>query len=106
MATANSTAPSAAPTVSPSIPIQLARAANIKKARLSDYNDIATALDVPLWVLMIPGLDRHPELIERDRMKRFVALVENYLACNNAQRADTELVALTGAVVRRVGGAS
>lgn len=86
-------------------PIKL-RAANVKKARLSDYNDIATALDVPLWVLMIPGLDRHPELLQGDRMRRFVALVENYLACSNAQRADAELVALAGSVVRRVGGAS
>lgn len=69
---------------------------------LENWAFIAKALDIPLWVLLIPGLDRHEDLLKADGLKRLVRLVESYMACSPEKRSEVELVAQAGAVVNRV----
>lgn len=56
------------------------------RARISEYGQIAEALDCPLWILFIPGLSKHPELMDEDGLKRIRKLVENYLASDERGR--------------------
>lgn len=73
-------------------------------AKISTLNAIAEALEVPLWVLLIPGLDKHVDLLKNDGLRRMVKLVENYMACDDAKRADAETVAQAGAILRKSSG--
>jgi len=68
---------------------------------LENWAYIARALDVPLWVLLVPGLDQHPEILKADGLRRLVQLVENYVACDDSRRREAEIVAQAGAIVKR-----
>jgi hypothetical protein len=68
---------------------------------LDNWAFIAKALDIPLWVLLIPGLDQHDDLLKNDGLKRLVKLVENYMACDDTRRTEAEVVAHAGSIVRR-----
>jgi hypothetical protein len=68
---------------------------------LDNWAFIAKALDVPLWVLLIPGLDKHPDVLRTDGLKRLVKLVDNYMACDDTRRGEAEVVAQAGAILRR-----
>jgi len=68
---------------------------------LENWAFIAKALDVPLWVLLIPGLDQHEDILKADGLKRLVKLVDNYMACDDAKRTEAEIVAQAGSIVRR-----
>lgn len=46
-------------------------------SKLSEFDSIATALNVPLWVLFIPTLKA--EDLQSPKRERLVALVESYL---------------------------
>jgi hypothetical protein len=65
--------------------------ARLDDAKLSTFDSIATALGVPLWVLFIPTL-RASDLQSPNR-ERLVALMENYLRCDNDSRHHTENMA-------------
>src|SRR5688500_12684896 len=58
---------------------------------LENWAYIAKALDVPLWVLLIPGLDQNPNLLKQDGLRRLVKLVANYMACDEAKREEAEI---------------
>lgn len=75
-------------------------------AKISTLNSIAEALEVPLWVLLIPGLDRHPDLLRGEGLKRLACLVENYMACDDARRGEAEIVAQAGAILRKANNKS
>lgn len=68
---------------------------------LDNWAFIAKALDVPLWVLLIPGLDQHEDLIKNDGLKRLVKLVDNYMACDDQRRGEVEVVAQAGAIMKK-----
>lgn len=68
---------------------------------LDNWAFIAKALDIPLWVLLIPGLDQRDDLLKNDGLKRLAKLVENYMACDDAKRQEAEIVAQAGAIMRR-----
>lgn len=68
---------------------------------LENWSFIAKALNVPLWVLLIPRLDQHEDLLKEDGLKRLVTLVDNYMACDESRRADAETVAHSGAILRK-----
>jgi hypothetical protein len=70
-------------------------------AKISTLNSIAEALEVPLWVLLVPGLDKHPDLLRGDMPKRLARLVESYMACDDGKRGDIETVALAGAILKK-----
>jgi hypothetical protein len=71
---------------------------------LDNWAFIAKALDVPLWVLLIPGLDQHEDLLKDDGLKRLVKLVENYMACDDMRRSEAEIVAQAGAIMKKSNG--
>jgi hypothetical protein len=71
---------------------------------LENWAFIAKALDVPLWVLLIPGLDQRPDMLKEDGLKRLVKLVENYMACDDSRRGEAEVVAQAGAIMRKSNG--
>jgi hypothetical protein len=73
-------------------------------AKISTLNSIAEALEVPLWVLLIPGLDKHPDLLRGEGLKRLVRLVENYMTCDDGRRSEAEVVAHAGAILKRSSG--
>lgn len=68
---------------------------------LDNWAFIAKALDIPLWVLLIPGLDEHDDLLKNDGLKRLVKLVESYMACDDGKRQEAEIVAQAGSIMRR-----
>lgn len=70
---------------------------------LENWAPIAKALKVPLWVLLVPGLHEHIELLQEDGLRRLAKLVANYLACDDEKRRDADTVAQAGAIVRRTG---
>lgn len=71
----------------------LERALAGKNARIADLNDIAEQLDAPLWVLFIPGLSEHPELLQREGIARIKQLVTNYMAMNDHARNGVDVLA-------------
>lgn len=70
---------------------------------LENWAYIAKALDIPLWVLLIPGLDKHIDMLKADGLKRLVKLVNNYIACDDERRAEAEVVAQSGAILKKAG---
>lgn len=70
---------------------------------LENWSFIAKALDVPLWVLLVPGLDKHEDLLKDGSLRRLVKLVENYMACDDVRRQEAEVVAQAGAILKRSG---
>lgn len=73
------------------------------RATIGDMGKIANALDCPLWVLMIPGLSDHPELLDGPGLQRLVRLMERYIECDDSKRFDVEVVAQAGAIVATIG---
>jgi hypothetical protein len=73
---------------------------------LDNWAFIAKALDVPLWVLLIPGLDQHADLIKNDGLKRLAKLVDNYMTCDDQRRGEAEVVAQAGAIMKKSAGRS
>lgn len=71
---------------------------------LDNWAFIAKALDIPLWVLLIPGLDKHEDLLKNDGLKRLAKLVNNYMACDDTRRGEAEVVAHAGAILRKSPG--
>lgn len=65
----------------------------------SNYAALAAHFGVPLWVMLIPGLDT--ELLEGDHLKRFRKLVEDYLACDGTARAHIENMAAAHASLKQ-----
>jgi lambda repressor-like predicted transcriptional regulator len=59
-------------------------------AKLESMAKIAEKLDIPLWMLMIPGLAKHKELLKPGALKPLKAIVENYLASDKDRRIDIE----------------
>lgn len=72
---------------------QLAQVLAKSDAHISEYGLVAEALDVPLWLLFIPGLNDHPELLDAEGMERLRALVENYIASSDEQRRGIDVLA-------------
>lgn len=70
---------------------------------IENWSFVAKALQVPLWVLLVPGLHDHEEILQDDGLKRLAKLVANYLACDDEKRRDADTVAQAGAIVRRTG---
>lgn len=59
-------------------------------ANLESVAKIAEKLDVPLWMLFIPGLDKHRELLKDGALKPLQAIVQNYLESAPSRRTDIE----------------
>jgi hypothetical protein len=51
----------------------------MSKLSLNKMAETAEALNIPLWMLMIPGLAERKELLKPDALKPLQALVENYI---------------------------
>lgn len=54
---------------------------------------VAKALGIPLWTLLIPDLRRHRELLEPGALKGLATVVENYLETHPTKRAKIERMA-------------
>jgi hypothetical protein len=59
-------------------------------ANLESMAKIAEKLDIPLWMLMIPGLAKHRDLLKPGALKPLRAIVENYLESSASRRTDIE----------------
>jgi hypothetical protein len=57
-------------------------------AKLSTLEAIAESVDVPLWVMFIPGLDQ--KFMETPAKDRLVKLLTDYLASDGAGRGQIE----------------
>ena len=64
----------------------------------SNYAALAAHFGVPLWLMLIPGLDT--DLLEGDRLKRFRKLVEDYVACDDTTRVHIENLAAAHASLK------
>ncbi len=64
----------------------------------SNYAALAAHFGVPLWLMLIPGLDT--DLLEGDRLKRFRKLVEDYVACEDTTRVHIENLAAAHASLK------
>lgn len=71
----------------------LERALAGRNTRIADLSHISEQLDAPLWILFIPGLSDHPEMLERASIKRLNALVQNYLAMDERSRHGVDVLA-------------
>jgi transcriptional regulator with XRE-family HTH domain len=60
-------------------------------SQISNFAALAEHFGVPLWVMLIPGLDT--SLLEGDNLKRLVRLVEDYLKVPDGDRAHIENMA-------------
>jgi hypothetical protein len=60
------------------------------KPSLNEMAATAEALGVPLWIMMIPGLSKHPELLKVGALKPLEAVVENYVESSPSRRSDIE----------------
>jgi hypothetical protein len=60
------------------------------KPSLNEMAATAEALGVPLWVLLIPGLSKHREILKAGALKPLQAIVENYLVSSEIRRPDIE----------------
>lgn len=58
-------------------------------AKISNLEAIADGLNVPLWVLFVPGLEE-AGLLKSPHRERFMALVDNYIKCKDDGRTHTE----------------
>lgn len=65
----------------------------------SNLAAIASHFGVPLWIMILPGIDK--DLLEGERLKRVVKLMEDYVACEDAERAHIENLAAAHASVKR-----
>jgi hypothetical protein len=81
--------------------VAMLRRARQGKATLEDVVLAAAELRVPLWALMIPGLDEHPELLVEGALEGLQSVVENYLASDPATREELKSVARAAANVPR-----
>jgi hypothetical protein len=70
---------------------------NAAKPSLNKMAATAEALGVPLWVLFIPGLSKHRELLKDGALKPLQAIVQNYLESAPSRRIDIEETARVGA---------
>jgi hypothetical protein len=61
-----------------------------KPTTMNEMAKIAEKLDIPLWMLLIPGLHRHRDLLEPGALKPLKAIVENYLDSAPNRRSDIE----------------
>ena len=68
-------------------------------AKISTLNAIAEALDLPLWVLLIPELP--PELLQEPDAHRVVRLVQHFIASNGEGRSHIENIAAAAAYQSR-----
>lgn len=59
-------------------------------AKLESLAKIAEKLDIPLWMLMIPGLAEHRDLLKPGALKPLKAIVDNYLNTSPGRRDDIE----------------
>lgn len=68
---------------------------------IETLGSFARALRAPLWVLLIPGLHEHKELLTSEAMARIERLIEAYLEADPEQRAGIETVAAAAVITRR-----
>lgn len=62
---------------------------------MRDLSPICEALDLPFWLLCIPGLPNHPNLMSVDAAvaKRLERLLKNYLAMDDRCRRGVDVFA-------------
>lgn len=65
----------------------------------SNFAALAAHFGVPLWAMIIPGLQT--EMLEGDKLKRLVKLMQDYVACDDAGRVHTENMAAAHASLKR-----
>lgn len=65
----------------------------------SNLSGIAASFGVPLWVMIVPGLDK--DMLQGEKLKRLVRLVEDYMACDDTNRAHVENLAAAYADLKR-----
>jgi len=61
------------------------------RSTLSAYSQVAEALGVPVWVMLIPNLRK--ELLDQPYAHRFTKLIADYACCNDEQRDYIEKMA-------------
>jgi hypothetical protein len=71
---------------------------DMMELNLARMEKVAEKLDIPLWMLLIPGLDKHPDLLEVGALKPLEAIVENYLQSSPKRRQAALLAAQIGAL--------
>lgn len=71
---------------------------NAHPPKLENFAHLAGALDVPLWVLLVTDIHKHPDLLTPAALKRAVGVMQDYLACSPQDRVDIETVARSGAI--------
>jgi hypothetical protein len=62
----------------------------LDKLDLASMAQTAEKLNMPLWVMMIPDLAKHRELLEPGALESLKAIVETYLESTPSRRADIE----------------
>jgi lambda repressor-like predicted transcriptional regulator len=69
---------------------------------IGQWAQIAKALEIPLWVLLVDGLHKHESMLSASAMRRLVALVDNYVSSSDTKREEIEAVARAAAIVRGI----
>ena len=67
-------------------------------SQVGNFQAFADYFGIPLWLLFLPGDPQ--QLLEGDRRKRIVQLVEDYLSCDDEGRKHTENMAAAHASVK------
>ena len=68
---------------------------------IKTWGALAKALGAPLWVLLIPGLHEHEELLTVEAMTRMERLMDSYVAADPEHREEIETVAIAAAIRKR-----
>jgi hypothetical protein len=69
---------------------------------IAQWAQLAQALEIPLWVLLIDDVHKHRDLLNQGGLKRLVGVVESYLASKPEKRAEIETVADSARITSRL----
>lgn len=68
------------------------------KPELGTLSAIAEAIDVPLWVMFLPGINK--EILASPYKERLIKLMQDYMRCDDTGRLHTENMAAGQAALR------
>lgn len=68
------------------------------KPELGTLSAIAEAIDVPLWVMFLPGINK--EILASPYKERLVRLMRDYMRCDDTGRLHTENMAAGQAALK------
>lgn len=64
-----------------------------KPPNLRTLLDYARALEIPVWALLLEGIQDHPELLDHGGLRPLVRVIENYIHSGADQRKRIERMA-------------